>query len=231
MMGQGISQEMGHDVMSNMRDINRLHQAIGPNQYFKEDDMGNYVYAYDDQFTKKREEGNRHGDVEGQYAYTMPNGLQRQVAYVADNHGFHVRDNADPARIKRSTEPDLLQAKMTSVMDSSSLKADGRDMHRMSNLMGGDMSAQMDKNMMGIGQQKHSNIMMGRNMMNQDSMNSRRMGQDNIGRNMMGGNLMGRNIYNVMSNRGMTSDMFNMMGQRMGSSLIGRDMMGQDMTS
>merc|ERR1719295_1520122 len=130
---------------------------------------------------------------------------------------------------------------MTSVIDSSSLKADSHCMHRMSNLMGGDMSAQMDKNMMGIGQQKHSNIMMGRNMMNQDFMNSRRMGQDsigqnmmidnNMGRNMMGGNLMGRNIYNVMSNRGMTSDMPNMMGQRMGSSLIGRDMMGQDMTS
>merc|ERR550517_261244 len=62
------------------------------------------------------------------------------------------------------------------------------------------------------------------------------MGQDIIGQNMMidknmGGNLMGRNIYNVMSNRGMTSDMPNIMGQRMGSSLIGRDMMGQDMTS
>merc|ERR1719391_683289 len=110
MMGQKMSHNMnGQEMQSRMRDMHRENQALGPNQYFKEDNMGNYVYAYEDQFTKKKEEGNHLGDVQGHYAYTMPNGLQRQVDYVADNNGFRVRDNADPARIKRSSEPDLVQ--------------------------------------------------------------------------------------------------------------------------
>merc|ERR1719295_2469064 len=58
------------------------------------------------------------------------------------------------------------------------------------------------------------------------------MHQDNVGRNMMGSN-----IYNVMSNRGMTPGMSNMMGQQMNPNLMGRDitmgrnMMGQDRNS
>merc|ERR1711962_1478764 len=136
----------------------------------------------------------------------MPNGLQRQVDFVADNNGFHVRDNADPARIKRSSEPDLVQTHMTSVMDSS-LRDDGRDMLRMSNMIG----TERDIKMMGMGQQS-----MGRNLMDQDSMGHNMMSQDSMGGNLMrqgnmGQNMMGRNIYNIMSNRGMTSDMSNMM--------------------
>merc|ERR1719391_259311 len=42
---------------------------------------------------------------------------------------------------------------------------------------------------------------------------------------------MGRNIYNIMSNRGMTSDMSNLMGQQMNSNMMGRDNMGQDRSS
>merc|ERR1712142_756890 len=276
MMGQELGpymmdQEMSHRIMgqemkSNMRDMHRQNQVVNPNQYFKEDDMGNYVYAYDDQFTEKKEEGNHLGDVQGHYAYTMPNGIQRQVNYVADNNGFHVRDNADPARIKRSSEPDHVQTKMTSVMDSSSLRDDARDMHGMSNMMGRDMSSQVDRSMMGMDQQRYSNMMMGRNMIGQDSMgrqmmNRNMMGQDStdrqmmngnvmmgrdnmgqrmMGQNTMGRNMMGRNIYNIMSNRGMTSDMSNMMGQQMDSNMMGRDMtmdvmgrnmMGQDRSS
>merc|ERR1712002_988329 len=101
----------------------------------------------------------------------MANGVKRRVEYVADNNGFHVRDNADPARIKRSTEPDLLQTRMTSVMDSASLRDDARDMYRMSNIMGRDMTSNMDRNMKE--QQMHSNMMgqdtMGRNIIGQDS--------------------------------------------------------------
>merc|ERR1719365_143184 len=239
-----LSQDMSHNMigqeMATMRDMQRQNQVM-PNQYIKKDNMGNYVFAYDDQLTKRKEEGNNHGDVKGQYTYTMPNGLQRQVEFVADNNGFHVRDNADPARIKRSSEPDLVQTKMTSVLDSS-LRDDGRDMLRMSNMMGMD-------------QQRYSNIMMGKNMMGQDSMGRKLMDQDSMGHNVMsqdsmggnlmrqgnmGQNMMGRNIYNIMSNRGMTSDTSNMMGQQMESSMMGRDsnmkmmghnMMGQDRTS
>merc|ERR1719295_1170704 len=81
----------------------------------------------------------------------------------------------------------------------------------MSNMMG----TERDINMMGMDQQRYSNIMMGRNM-------------------------MGRNIYNIMSNRGMTADMSNimdqhmesnMMGQRKTLDVMGRNLMGQDRTS
>jgi len=263
MLGQGMSRNMmGQEMGSDMRDMHRQNQAAMPMpiQYIKKDSVGNYVFAYDDQFTKRKEEGNQNGDVKGQYTYTMPNGLQRQVDFVADNNGFHVRDNADPARIKRSSEPNLVQTKMTSVMDSS-LRKDGSDMLRMSNLMG----AERDINMMGVDQQRYSNIMMGRNMRGQDSMGHNMMGQETMGRNLMGQdsmgpnmmskdnmgrnvmrqgnmrqNMMGRNIYNIMSNRGMTADMSNMMGQHMESNMMGqgktldvmgRNLMGQDRTS
>merc|ERR1719365_448270 len=231
-LGQDMSRNMmGQEMRSTIRDMHRQNQVDMPNQYINKDNMGNYVFAYDDQLTKRKEEGNNHGDVKGQYTYTMPNGLQRQVEFVADNNGFHVRDNADPARIKRSSEPDLVQTKMTSVLDSS-LRDDGRDMLRMSNMMGMD-------------QQRYSNIMMGRNMMGQDSMGHNLLGQETMGRNMMRQgnmrqNMMGRNIYNIMSNRGMTADMSNimdqhmesnMMGQRKTLDVMGRNLMGQDRTS
>merc|ERR1719295_1614546 len=219
MLSQDMSRNMIGQEMATMRDMHRQNQVVMPNQYIKKDNMGNYVFAYDDQLTKRKEEGNNHGGVKGQYTYTMPNGLQRQVEFVADNNGFHVRDNADPARIKRSSEPDLVQTKMTSVMDSS-LRDDGLDMLRMSNMMG----TERDINMMGMDQQRYSNIMMGRNMMGQDSMGRNMMGQETMGRNMMRQgnmrqNMMGRNIYNIMSNRGMTADM---MGHQMESNMMGQ---------
>merc|ERR1719402_314840 len=206
MVGQKMSHYMmGQDMRSNMR--NMQSQAFGPNQYFKKDDFGNYVYSYNDHQSEKSEEGNDQF-IKGQYAYIMSNGVKRKVEYIADDNGFHIiKDNADPARIKRSSEPDLLQTKMTSVMDSSSLRDDGRNMYRMSAMRGRDMSSQMDRNMMV------------RNMMGQDTMGRNMLGQDNMGRNMMD-----RNIYSIMSNRGMTSDMSNMMGQQMDSNMMGQQM-------
>merc|ERR1712110_1194124 len=125
-------------------------------------------------------------------------------------------------RIKRSTEPDLLQTRMTSVMDSSSLRDDVSDMYTMSHMMGRDMPSNMDRKLTSMDQQRYSNIM------ERDSLN-RNMGQDIMGRNMMGQdtkgrNIMGRNIYNVMSNRGMNSDVSDRMGQQMNSNMMGRDM-------
>merc|ERR1712212_26967 len=134
-MGQEMveSNMMGQEMSSNMKDVHKQNQAIGftaPNQYFVKDDFGNYVYSYNDQQSEKSEEGNNQS-IKGQYAYIMSNGVKRRVEYIADNKGFHIiRDNADPARIKRSTEPDLLQTRMTSVMDSASLRDDARDMFR-----------------------------------------------------------------------------------------------------
>merc|ERR1712168_250805 len=191
---------MGQEMGSNMRDMHKQNQAIVPIQYMVKDDFGNYVYSYNDQQSEKSEEGNAQS-IKGQYAYIMANGVKRRVEYVADNNGFHIiRDNADPARIKRSTEPDLLQTRMTSMIDSSSLRDDARDMY----LMRRDRASNMEGTLMGIGQQRYSNVM------GRDSLNRNIMGQDTMGRNMMG-----RNIYNVMSNRGMTSDISNLMGQQM----------------
>merc|ERR1719391_1251692 len=197
MMGQEMSHNMvAQGMTSNMRDMHRQNQAFGPNQYFKKDDFGNYVYSYNDQQSEKSEEGNNQF-TKGQYAYIMSNGVKRKVEYIADDNGFHIiKDNADPARIKRSSEADLLQTKMTSVMDSSLLRDDGRD-----------MLSQMAKSMMGGSLMDQG--FMGRNMLDQDS----------IGRN-----LMGRNVYSIMSNRGMASDMSSMMKQQMDSSTMGHDM-------
>merc|ERR1719175_143447 len=190
MLGQDMSRNMiGQGMKSNMRDMHRQNQVVMPNQYIKKDNMGNYVFAYDDQLTKRKEEGNNHGGVKGQYTYTMPNGLQRQVEFVADNNGFHVRDNADPARIKRSSKPDLVQTKMTSVLDSS-LRDDGRDMLRMSNMM----ETERDINTMGLDQQRYSNIMLGKNMMGQDIMGHNMMSKDNMGRNMIRQGNMGQDM-------------------------------------
>merc|ERR1719461_1420596 len=152
-----------------MRDMYRADQAMGPNQYFLQDKFGNYAYAFANQNSEKMEKGDQNS-VKGHYAYIMSNGQKRRVDYIADNQGFHViRDDADNARLlKRSVEPDLIQTKMTSYMDSSSLRDDSMDMHRM-------MSP---------------NNMMLRNMMGQDMMNRNMMGQD-MSNNMMNRNMMG----------------------------------------
>merc|ERR1712121_360654 len=228
------SNMMGQENSSNTRDMHKQDQAIGftgPNQYFVKDNFGNYVYSYNDQQSEKSEEGNNQS-IKGQYAYIMSNGVKRRGEYIADNNGFHViRDNADPARIKRSTEPDLLQTRMTSVMDSSSPRDDASNMYRMSNVMGRDMTSNMERNL--VEQQSYSNMMgrdsLNRNMMGQDTMGRNMMGQDTMRRNMMGQDtmghdMMGRNIYNIMSNRGMTSDVSNMIGQQMNSNMMGQDM-------
>merc|ERR1719378_1960417 len=66
----------------------------------------------------------------------------------------------------------------------------------------------MDSNIMG--RVPYSNMMMDGDMMGQESMDHQ---------------MMGRNVYNIMSNKGMTPDMSNMMGQQMDSNIMGRDMM------
>merc|ERR1719308_545942 len=117
--------------MSPMRTMYRK-QAMGPKQSFLQDKFGNYVYSYANQNSEKMEQGDQNA-VKGHYAYIMSNGQKRRVDYIADNQGFHIiRDDADNAgRFKRSVEPDLIQTRMTSYMDSSSLRDDSRDMHRM----------------------------------------------------------------------------------------------------
>merc|ERR1712213_293176 len=223
-----------------MRNMYNADQAMGPNQYFLQDKFGNYAYAYANQNSEKMEKGDQNS-VKGHYAYIMSNGQKRRVDYIADNQGFHViRDDADNARLlKRSVEPDLIQTKMTSYMDSSSLRDDSMDMHRMmspnnmmlrNNQMGrnmymnNDMSSQMvNRNMMS--QDMYSNMMNG-NMMGQDMMNGNMMGQD-MSNNMMNRNMMGQDMSDNMMNmnsRNMMSN--NMMNSR---NMMNNQMMGQDM--
>merc|ERR550519_324330 len=161
---------MGQDKSLNIKHMHMDIQAFEPNQYFLKDDMGNYFYSYHDQHTEKKEEGNNQS-VKGRYTYVMSNGVKRRVEYIADNQGFHIiRDNADPARIKRSVEPDLIRTRMTSVMDSSSLRDDIQDMNRMSNIMGRDKSSNMAINLMGMNQHKYASL----------------MGRDDLGHNLIG---------------------------------------------
>merc|ERR1719320_1115834 len=186
--------------MSNMRNVySDVQQALGPNQYFLKDTFGNYAYGYSDMNSEKREEGNDQS-VKGTYTYIMSNGLKRRVDYIADDQGFHLlRDNADSSRIKRSVEPDLINTRMTSFMDSSSLRDDGRDMSSMNNMN------------MGMGQQRYSNRM-DRNMMDRNTVD-RNMDRDMMGRNMdrtmmdrnmMRNGMMGRrNIYNINQDSGL----------------------------
>merc|ERR1712193_477227 len=191
-----------------MRNMYSADQAMGPNQYFVQDKFGNYVYGYANQNSEKMEKGDQNS-VKGHYAYIMSNGQKRRVDYIADNQGFHViRDDADNARLlKRSVEPDLIQTKMTSYMDSSSLRDDSMDMHRM-------MSP---NNMM------HRNNQMGRNMyMNNDmssQMVNRNMMSQDMYSNMMNGNMMGQDMMNR-----------HMMGQDMSNNMMNRNMMDQDMS-
>merc|ERR1719422_3033663 len=240
--------------------MKNMYQAVGPNQYFLQDKFGNYVYGYANQNSKKMEKGDQNS-VQGHYAYIMSNGQKRRVDYIADNQGFHViRDDADNAgRIKRSVEPDLIQTRMTSYMDSSSLRDDSRDMHRRkmspnsmmqrNNQMGrnmymnNDMSSQMvNRNMMS--QDMYSN-MMNRNMMGQDMMNRNMMGQDmssnmmnrnmmgqDMSNNMMSSNMMGRDMSNnMMYSNMMSQDMPNNMMNINSRNMMNRNMMGQDMSN
>merc|ERR1711862_882598 len=210
-------------------------QAMGPNQYFLQDKFGNYAYAYANQNSEKMEKGDQNS-VKGHYAYIMSNGQKRRVEYIADNQGFHViRDDADHGgRFKRSVEPDLIRTKMTSYMDSSSLRDDSRDMHRMmspNNMM--QRNNQMGRNM--YMNNDMSSQMVNRNMMSQDifsnMMNGNMMGQD-MSNNMMNHNMMGRDMSNNMMYRNMMNmNSRNMMSNNMMNTrdMMDNQMMGQDM--
>merc|ERR1719422_279180 len=145
--------------------------VVNPNQYHLKDNLGNYAFGYSTQNSEMAEEGNAQSK-KGHFANIMADGKLRRVDYVADNQGFHIlRDTADNTGryIKREAEaeplvqPDLIRTRMTSYMDSSSLRGDGKDLHNMSNDMMGrkmTLSAIPRKNQM-------SAMYRSSNMMNQ----------------------------------------------------------------
>merc|ERR1712212_284185 len=153
-----------------------------PNQYHLQDKFGNFEYAWKNQDSEKMETGNDMS-VRGRYAYIMSDGLLRRVAYIADNSKAQDRN-------KRSVEPDLIQTRMTSFMDSSSLRDNSLVNPNMytSHMVGQDMLRDMmQKNRMN----DMSNLMGGYilnkkgkgHMMNEWMMDHNRMGQEKINHN------------------------------------------------
>merc|ERR1719336_1931201 len=201
--------------------------VVSPNQYLMKDNFGNYAFGYSTQNSEMSEKGNALSK-KGHFANIMADGKLRRVDYVADNRGFHIlRDTADNTRryIKREAEaeptvqPDLIRTRMTSYMDSNSLRGDGNDLRKMSNYMiGQDMTSfniepKMDhmstmyrsSDMMNQGTSSHMmNQGMSSHMMSQ-RMSSNRLGQD-VSTQMMGSDRTG-----------------NRMGHEMISSIMGRD--------
>jgi len=210
--------------------------VVNPNQYLEKDNFGNYAFGYSTQNSEMSEVGNAQSK-KGHFANIMADGKLRRVDYVADNQGFHIlRDTADKTGryIKREAEaeplvqPDLIRTRMTSYMDSSSLRDDEKESHsRFNNIMSREMtSSAMPRNNQMSAMYRSSDMMnqgMSSNMMNQ-GMPSIMMGQD-LTSNVMGrdmtANMMDQRMSNQMMGRGMSN---NMMGHDMTFSNIGRDM-------
>merc|ERR1719385_260433 len=178
--------------------------VVNPNQYHLKDNLGNYAFGYSTHNSEMAEEGNAQLK-KGHFANIMADGKLRRVDYIADNQGFHIlRDTADSTGkyIKReaetAVEPDLIRTRMTSYMDSSSLRND--DMHKMgNNQMGRDMSSSMMQRNNKLNSNLYrANNLMGRdmsiNMMGNDmsSMNNI-TGRDMSSMSMMGHDMLSRN--------------------------------------
>merc|ERR1712029_396810 len=117
-----------------------------------------------------------------------------------------------------------LQTRMTSFMDSSSLRDDSLVNPNVYNLMGKDMSKNVmqgnrmnqmssQRNMYGL-MDRSSNV--DKNMKDSKMMNEKMMGLNIMDENMMGRNMMGQNMYS------------NMMGRDMSSNVMNRNMISQD---
>merc|ERR1711973_528271 len=166
----------------------------------------------------------------GHFANIMADGKLRRVDYIADNQGFHIlRDTADNTGkyIKReaetSVEPDLIRTRMSSHMDSSSLRNDN-NMHQMSNnQMGRDMSSSM----MQRNKQLTSNMYRANNLMGRDMSTMNMMDNDMSSMN----NMMGQGLDNMMGHD--MSYRNNMMGPDMSSrnNMVGHDMSSNQMLS
>jgi len=216
--------------------------VVNPNQYLEKDNFGNYAFGYSTQNSEMSEVGNAQSK-KGHFANIMADGKLRRVDYVADNQGFHIlRDTADKTGryIKREAEaeplvqPDLIRTRMTSYMDSSSLRDDEKESHsRFNNIMSREMtSSAMPRNNQMSAMYRSSDMMnqgMSSNMMNQ-GMPSIMMGQD-LTSNVMGrdmtANMMDQRMSNQMMGRGMSN---NMMGHDLTFSTMGRDMSTNLMT-
>merc|ERR1711963_1295566 len=179
-----------------MKTVQVTQKAMSPNQYFLKNDMGNYAFGYSTLNSQRAEEGSDRM-VRGQYAYINGDGKLRHVEYLANDDGFHIlRDTADTTgrHIKRSaeglSEPDLIKTRMTSILDSTSLRDDNLEMYNMPNNMMGrgrtPSRMQQRNNQMASNMYQSSD---NRNMMGQDrftNMRQNTMRDDKMSDKMMG---------------------------------------------
>merc|ERR1712121_93307 len=205
--------------------------------YKKTDEKGGYAYGFSFGGQEKFEEGNPETGVKGHYTFVDANGLSKRVDYIADKEGFRILNDQDGNRFKREVKPDRVKTRMSSYMDSSSLRHDGQenmsnehmegqDMY--SNIMGRDMlKSNMYDNRMG---QDRSSNLMGGNMM-KGNMRGQDMSSDHMGRNMlrskMYNNGIGQDITSNLMSRNMMNG--NMMGQEMSSNMMGRNLLRSNM--
>merc|ERR1711973_101022 len=248
------TQHMTQNMAPVMDVSGEMPKPVGnPNQYLLKDNFGNYAFGYSTENSEMAEQGNDQVK-KGHFANIMANGKLRRVDYVANDQGFHIlRDTADNTGryIKReaeadpSVDPDLIRTRMTSYMDSSSLRDNEKDLHGMSNnMMGRGMSSSSmrPRNNQMSSMHRSSDLMnhgMSSNMMGRD-MSSNVMGHD-MTNHAMSSNMMGRDMYTNLMSLDRTSNMMghdmytNLMGLDRTSNMMGRDMsanlMGHDMTS
>merc|ERR1719167_2066660 len=138
--------------------------AANPNQYLLKDNFGNYAFGYSTQNSEMAEKGNSQSK-KGHFANIMADGKLRRVDYIADDQGFHIlRDTADntgrfikrEAEAEPSADSDVIKTRMTSIMDSTSLRDSTQDMSMMpNNRLGHNMS---------MNNMRHGNNQMSANM-------------------------------------------------------------------
>jgi len=227
--------------MPNMKKSAPYHAQTDPNQYHLQDKFGNFEYAWKNQDSEKMEKGNDMS-VRGRYAYIMSDGVLRRVDYIADNDGFHIlQDNADNSRAqdrnKRSVEPDLIQTRMASFIDSTSLRKSPMISPNIYSVMGQDnnMVQRNMENEVSSKRNMYGMVDISSDLMDQDILGRNMMGNDMMGHNMMNENLMGHNLYSndlsvdMMNRNMMDQDMLN--HNMMDQEKIGHNLIGQDMSS
>jgi len=181
------------------------------------------AFGYSTQNSEMAEKGNAQSK-KGHFANIMADGKLRRVDYVADNQGFHIlRDTADNTGryIKREAEagptvqPDLIRTRMTSYMDSNSL----RDLPKTSsNMMGRDMTSfNIEPKMDHMSTMVRSSDMMNQGM--SSNMMSRGMSSNMMGLDMTS-NRLGHDMLTQMMGRGRSGIR---MGHELTSSIMGRD--------
>merc|ERR1719323_2428838 len=226
---------------NNMNKQMTMKQTFGVEDrpaFYKQDDFGNFAYGYNSGNSEQFVMGNPEEGVKGHYTYVDGNGLNRRVEYVADNDGFRIIKDSDRSgmRFRREAEAEPAMT-MTSVMDSSLMRNDDRQIQRSSlmptmsmyrNMMASDrhnvnnqMSYPMNINMNNMLDGRHQQSMSSDRHMSDMRMSDRQMSDRQMYRNiMMGDNMMNnRNMMmqednmrnNMMNNRNMMMQEGNMM--------------------